>query len=269
MGVSEERSSDKIYLEPTKFKSGANGATTWVHFDVTRFSNIYNLDMFFKKNISELNGELFKEIILEMKKESLFSCSGLIKLSEKSPSKKLSEKIILSEQDIVDIMKVAETEVIKFKTEKYFYEQAAGVVDTILNRVKSGVWGTSVRSVVNAHRQFSKITGPQNLKPYGSVQKMPMSAVSSRIRIFINTYLIERSKGKKSIIGGHLNYANKYYSDEYNRKKWVNKFHDQAEKEGLIFGNGKAIHAHGTVEELKGFMPEPFEIILPENFKGF
>lgn len=38
MGASEERASDKIYLEPTKFKSGANGATTWVHFDVTRFS---------------------------------------------------------------------------------------------------------------------------------------------------------------------------------------------------------------------------------------
>lgn len=165
-------------------------------------------------------------------------------------------------------MKVTETEVIKFKTEKYFYEQAAGVVDTILNRVKSGVWGNSVRNVVNAHRQFSKITGPQNLKPYGSVQKMPISLVSTRVRNFVNFYLIDREAGRKSIIGGHLNYANKYYSDEYNRKKWVNNFHDQAEKDGLIFGNGKAIHAHGTVEELRKYIPKPFKIILPENFKG-
>lgn len=269
MGASEERSSDKIYLEPTKFKSGANGATTWIHFDVTKFSNIYREDIYFKRKLTELNGDLFKNIILKMKKESLLGCSGITNFTEKSSLDELTDKLVLSDQDIIDIIKVTETEVIKFKTEKYFYEQAAGVVDTILNRVKSGVWGTSVRSVVNAYRQFSKITGPKNLKPYGSVQKMPMSAVSLRIKSFVNAYLIERSKGKKSIIGGHLNYANKYYSDEYNREKWVNKFHDQAEKDGLIFGNGKAIHAHGTVEELKRYIPEPFKIILPENFKGF
>ncbi len=72
---------------------------------------------------------------------------------------------------------------------------------------------------MNAHRQFSKITGPQNINPYGSVEKIPMSVVSSGIKNFVNKYLTERAKGKKSIIGGHLNYANKYYSDEYNRKK--------------------------------------------------
>jgi hypothetical protein len=33
---------------------------------------------------------------------------------------------------------------------------------------------------------------------------------------------------------GHLNYANKYYSDEYNRKAWVNVFHDKAVRDGLI-----------------------------------
>ncbi|TCB50822.1 hypothetical protein [Acinetobacter terrestris] len=36
----------------------------------------------------------------------------------------------------------------------------------------------------------------------------------------------------------------------------------------LIFGNGKAIHAHGMVEELRKHLPEPFKIILLENFKG-
>lgn len=268
MKASEQRLENKIYLEPKKFNDGSRGATTWVHFDVTKFSSIYRENIYFKTSVSELNGELFKNIIIRMRKESVFGCSGIIKFSEKSPLEELINKLVLSEQDIIDIMKVTETEVIKFKTEKYFYEQAAGVVDTILNRVKSGVWGTSIRSVVNAHRQFSKITGPQNLNPYGSVEKMPMSAVSSGIKNFVNKYLIERAKGKKSIIGGHLNYANKYYSDEYNRKKWVNKFHDQAEKEGLIFGNGKAIHAHGTVEELRKYIPKPFKIILPEKIKG-
>jgi len=268
MGASEQRLENKIYLEPKKFNDGSKGATTWLHFDVTKFSKIYKEDIYFKTKVSELNGDLFKNIILRIKKESLFSCSGITEFTEKPYFEELIDKLMLSEQDITDIMKVTETEVIKFKTEKYFYEQAAGIVDTILNRVKSGVWGNSVRNVVNAHRQFSKITGPQNLKPYGSVQKMPISAVSTRVRNFVNVYLIERAAGKKSIIGGHLNYANKYYSDEYNRKKWVNKFHDQAAKDGLIFGNGKSIHAHGTVEELRKYIPKPFKIILPENFKG-
>lgn len=268
MGASEQRLENKIYLEPKKFKDGLEGATTWVHFDVTRFSKIYKEDIYFKIKVSELNGDLFKNIILKIKKEYLFGCSGITGFIEKPSFEESIDKLMLSEQDIIDIMKVTETEVIKFKTEKYFYEQAAGVVDTILNRVKSGVWGNSVRNVVNAHRQFSKITGPQNLKPYGSVQKMPISLISTRVRNFVNFYLIDREAGRKSIIGGHLNYANKYYSDEYNRKKWVNNFHDQAEKDGLIFGNGKAIHAHGTVEELRKYIPKPFKIILPENFKG-
>ena len=75
------------------------------------------------------------------------------------------------------------------------------------NRVKSGVWGDSIRSVVNADRQFSKITGPKSLDPYGSVEKMPISHVSTRIRNFVNSYLIERANGKLSIIGENLNYS--------------------------------------------------------------
>ena len=84
----------------------------------------------------------------------------------------------------------------------------------------------------------------------------------------MNNYLIERANGRPSIVGGHLNYANKYYSDDYNRKKWVNAFHDQGVRDGLIFGNGKAVHAHGTVAELKKSIPKPFKVKLPDNFKG-
>lgn len=209
-------------------------------------------------------GNLLKKI----GKESLFRCSGVIPQQKKSVPTDLVGELVLSNQDIIDIIKVTETEVIKFKNETNFTKQAAGVVDTILNRTKSGVWGASVRSVINAHRQFSKITGPKSLEPYGSIQNMPMSAVSSKIRNFVNNYLIERANGRQSIIGGHLNYANKYYSDEYNRRTWVNAFHDQAVRDGLIFGNGKAVHAHGTVAELRKSIPKPYKVILPENFKG-
>ena len=234
MGASEQRSTDKIYLEPKEFNDGSSGATTWVHFDVTKLSNIYRNDIFFKKTIEELNGNLFSNLLKKIGKESLFRCSGVIPQQKKSVPTDLVGELVLSNQDIIDIIKVTETEVIKFKNETNFTKQAAGVVDTILNRTKSGVWGASVRSVINAHRQFSKITGPKSLEPYGSIQNMPMSAVSSKIRNFVNNYLIERANGRQSIIGGHLNYANKYYSDEYNRRTWVNAFHDQAVRDGLI-----------------------------------
>ena len=268
MGASEQRSTDKIYLEPKEFNDGSSGATTWVHFDVTKLSNIYRNDIFFKKTIEELNGNLFSNLLKKIGKESLFRCSGVIPQQKKSVPTDLVGELVLSNQDIIDIIKVTETEVIKFKNETNFTKQAAGVVDTILNRTKSGVWGASVRSVINAHRQFSKITGPKSLEPYGSIQNMPMSAVSSKISNFVNNYLIERANGRQSIIGGHLNYANKYYSDEYNRRTWVNAFHDQAVRDGLIFGNGKAVHAHGTVAELRKSIPKPYKVILPDNFKG-
>lgn len=268
MKASEQRIENKIYLEPKKFNDGKDGALTWVHFDITKFSYEYFDDLYFKKTVGDLNGKLFAAIIANNNLDKLLSCGGLINKKQTKSAEDVNDIIILNHQDILDIIKVTETEVIKFKSEKFFSEQAAGVVDTILNRTKSGVWGNTVRDVVNAHRQFSKITGPKSLKPYGSVQNMPISDVSSRIRNFVNKYLIERANGKPSIVGGHLNYANKYYSDEYNKKKWVNAFHDKAIKDGLIFGNGKAIHAHGTVPELQASIPKPFKLKLPNNFQG-
>ncbi|MEB7640485.1 hypothetical protein [Acinetobacter pittii] len=48
---------------------------------------------------------------------------------------------------------------------------------------------------------------------------------------------------EKSIIGENLKYTNKYYSDEKNRKVWVDKFHNEAVKNGMILDTGKSIHA--------------------------
>ncbi|PPC04867.1 LysM peptidoglycan-binding domain-containing protein [Acinetobacter pittii] len=263
MGASEQRIRDKIYLEPKVFRSGEAGATSWVHFDITMFLDKYFNNNMFKIKVSDLNGIKLVDLAASSR---ILSCGGIVALPKSQNN--ITDELVLSNEDIIDIMKVTETEVIKFKTEKYFLEQAAGVVDTIMNRTKSGVWGNSVRKVVNADRQFSKITGPKSLDPYGSVENMPMSHVSRKVRNFVNSYLLERANGKKSIIGENLNYANKYYSDEKNRKAWVDKFHNEAVKNGMILGTGKAIHAHGTVRELRDKMPKPFKIVLPKDFKG-
>lgn len=263
MGASEQRIRDKIYLEPKVFRSGEAGATSWVHFDITMFLAKYFNNNMFKTKVSDLNGVKLVNLAASSR---ILSCGGIVALPKSQNN--ITDELVLSNEDIIDIMKVTETEVIKFKTEKYFLEQAAGVVDTIMNRTKSGVWGNSVRKVVNADRQFSKITGPKSLDPYGSVENMPISHVSRKVRNFVNSYLLERANGKKSIIGENLNYANKYYSDEKNRKAWVDKFHNEAVKNGMILGTGKAIHAHGTVRELRDKMPKPFKIVLPKDFKG-
>lgn len=173
---------------------------------------------------------------------------------------------ILSKQDIIDIIKVTSTEVPLLKNETAFSNLVAGVVDTILNRAKSKIWGKTVRDVVNAHRQFSKITGPSSLSPYGSVQKMPWEDISKRVKEKVIKHLEERSNSEKSIIGTNLHYANKYYSDEYNRKKWVDAFHDEAVKNKLVLGAGKAVHAHGTLKEFKSKKPKPFIVDLPNDF---
>ena len=63
-------------------------------------------------------------------------------------------------------------------------------------------------------------------------------------------------------------YANKYVSDDYNRRAWVNAFHDEAEKNNLIFGTGKSVHAHGTTADLMKYRPKEFRVLLPTNFES-
>ncbi|OCZ58459.1 cell wall hydrolase [Acinetobacter seifertii] len=181
----------------------------------------------------------------------------------------------LSKQDIEDLIKVTSTEVVGSLKGEAFTKQTQGVVDTILNRVASGKWGNSVRDVANARRQFSKITGPKSYKtkdgktiklnPYGSVQNMPNKDVNPRVRAEVLAYLEERSKGKSSIVGEHLNYANPYSSDKKNRKAWVDAFYAKAQKENMVFGSGKAVHGHGTTDDLIKFKPKPFKLSIRDN----
>jgi len=204
---------------------------------------------------------------------------GAVKGAVGSPGTSISgmkgSTLHLSKQDIEDLIKVTSTEVVGSLKGDAFAKQTQGVVDTILNRVASGKWGSSVRDVANARRQFSKITGPKsyktkdgktiNLNPYGSVQNMPNKDVNPRVRAEVLAYLEERSNGKSSIVGEHLNYANPYSSDKKNRKAWVDAFYAKSQKEGMVFGSGRAIHGHGTTNDLIKFKPKPFNISIRDN----
>lgn len=178
--------------------------------------------------------------------------------------------LYLSEQDIEDIIKVTDTEVVKFKNQQVFEAQTRGVVDTILNRVASGRWGKSVRGVVNAKSQFTKINGPKGYRtkdgrwidnnPYGAVQNMPSSHVNKRTRAAVLEHLKNRANGEKSSVADHLNYANPYVSDAKNRREWVDAMYADAKRNNRVFGTGTQVHGHGTTSGLQRYRPGNFSV---------
>lgn len=181
---------------------------------------------------------------------------------------KTGKALKLSEQDIVDIMKVASTEVVGSLKGKNFEMQAAGVIDTILNRTASGKYGKTLRDVVNQKNAFSDINSKQKTA-YGSVQKVPMSRVSKRLEKFVRKYLEDRANGKESSVGLNVSYANPYYLGKAsaNTKKWVAEVVEQAKVSGQTYGAGKAIHVHGTPSADKHKMPKPYFVSTPSTGK--
>lgn len=172
----------------------------------------------------------------------------------------------LSEQDVVDIMKVASTEVVPSLKGKAFENQAAGVIDTILNRVASGKYGEGVKGVVNQRWAFSDINTPRK-GAYGSVDKVPMSRVPKRMEAFVRGYLKKRASGQASSVGENISYANPYYLNEASQatKSWVSEVEKQAEISGQRYGSGKAVHVHGTPNADKHKMPKPFRVSLQDD----
>jgi LysM repeat protein len=159
----------------------------------------------------------------------------------------------LTQTDIDNIKKTLQTEWVQSAGAA----QAHGIIDTILNRVASGRWGTSVADVVNAPYQFSDINGPVAWRSgRNSVEDLSMARVSARVDSLVDSYLAERAGGRPSSVGSHLNYANPNYSDARNLG-WINAL------DGPVLGRGDAIHRHGTTPDLDRFRPEPFAIALP------
>lgn len=169
----------------------------------------------------------------------------------------------LTDQDVIDIMKVASTEVAPNLKNEDFEKQAAGVVDTILNRAASGKYGVGVRGVANQRWAFSDINSPRK-SAYGSVEKVPMSRVSTKMQDFVKSYLSKRAAGMPSIVGQNVSYANPNFLGEASEstKKWVAEVERQAKASGQVFGSGKSIHVHGTPSADRNKMPQPFNVTL-------
>jgi Cell Wall Hydrolase len=172
--------------------------------------------------------------------------------------------LILTKDDVSNLIKVASTEVVPSLKKKDLTAQTRAVIDTVLNRKMTALWGETVSSVANARSQFSAINS--SLKgAYGSVEKMPMSKINQEIAREVKSWLIERSSGAKSTVGGGLNYLNPYYSSAKSLRTWGREVIRQAELTGMVFGAGKAIHYHGTSPELTAVRPSEFLIVLSDG----
>jgi hypothetical protein len=161
--------------------------------------------------------------------------------------------ITLTDADVLNIKKTLQTEWVQ----RAGADQARGIIDTILNRLASGHFGSTISAVVNQRSQFSAINGqPAWDQDRTSVEQYPSSRVSRIVNDFVDNYLAQRANGAPSIVGANLNYANPFYSSPRNQG-WIRAL------DGPVLGTGRAIHRHGTAPENQRHRPGPYSIVLP------
>lgn len=156
----------------------------------------------------------------------------------------MAETQSLSQRDIDYISRVVDTEVPPSlaRTNPAEYERMVqAVVDTVTNRMASDQFPKSAVDVLNQDRQFSKISGPSSLNPYGSVQNAPKA--SQRAQDAVYDYVAARAQGAPRTAGGTVNYANPNYSSPRNLDSWINPMIEAGAK---AFGVGNSTHYHGN-----------------------
>lgn len=161
-----------------------------------------------------------------------------------------AKSITLTPKEITDLKKTLMTEWVPGQGDA----QGKGIIDTILNRKASGKWGDTVTDVVNARKQFSDINGPPGWKKgKRSVDDWSTSDPRyTRASRLVDSYLPERAAGAPSMVGDHLNYANREQSDAVNHR-WIDK----------LDGPKLGAHRHGTTTDLQKYRPGEYGINLP------
>jgi hypothetical protein len=183
--------------------------------------------------------------------------------AQKSINKTAEVQVALTQIDIINLQKIASTEVVPSLRGKAFESQVHGVVDTVLNRLVTGHWGGTISDVGNSRWQFSGINS--NLKhAYGVLEKMPKAHINKRVAAEVVKYLHDRAAGAPSSVGKHLNYLNPIYSSQKSLKEWGNDVVAQASKSGLVFGAGKARHYHGTAKGSSKLRVKNYAVVMPQ-----
>lgn len=151
--------------------------------------------------------------------------------------------VYLTQRDIDYISRVVATEVpasIARTDPEEYSRMVNAVVDTMVNRVASDSYPDTITGVANQSRQFSKITGPARLDPYGSVQEAPKA--SQAVQSAVAGRIADLAQGADSEIDGALSYANPNFSDASNLASWINPM---IEAGAVKLGIGDSVHFHG------------------------
>lgn len=158
-------------------------------------------------------------------------------------------EVQLTQRDIDYISRVVDTEVPPSlaRTNPAEYERMVqAVVDTVTNRVASEQFPNRTVDVLNQDRQFSKISGPSSLNPYGSVQNAPRA--SQRAQDAVYDYVAARAQGAPRTAGGAVNYANPNYSSARNLTSWIDPMIAAGAQ---AFGVGNSTHYHGNAPGMR------------------
>lgn len=154
----------------------------------------------------------------------------------------------LTQQEVDYIARVVDTEVpsyLAYSNPAEYERMVQGVVDTVTNRIDSERFPNTALGVLDQNRQFSKISGPERLSPYGSAKNAPKASPLAENAVY--DYVAARAAGAPPTVGGALNYANPNFSDKSNLSGWINPMIDRG---AVALGIGKNVHQHGTVPGL-------------------
>ena len=83
----------------------------------------------------------------------------------------------------------------------------------------------------------------------------------------VDAYLHQRASAAASSVGSNLNYLNPHYSSAKSVRQWGNDVVKQANRAGMVFGSGKAVHYHGTAKGMMSWRPHEFRVLLPTSFR--
>ncbi|TXH48033.1 MAG: hypothetical protein E6Q97_25710 [Desulfurellales bacterium] len=146
----------------------------------------------------------------------------------------------LTPQDFAALTRVAAAEAGGLRSDRDAGLQA--VVDTILNRVASPAFPSTVSSVVNQGAQ--RVNGSQFTpvaQAGGSWTQLPRAPAP--MEGGLAAYLTSRAAGAPNKVGDSVNYLNPHYSSRSSMRAWGN---DVVADNSGVFGAGRNIHYHGT-----------------------
>ncbi|WP_164747505.1 cell wall hydrolase [Mesorhizobium sp. M1A.F.Ca.IN.022.07.1.1] len=184
------------------------------------------------------------------------------------PGARDGNTLALTDKEILDLIKTTSTEVDASLPEAQRVLMSRAVADTILNRKACDCFGAStITDIVNQPWQFSAISS--NLPyAYGTVDKMPISAIKPLVRKDVEAWLADRANGTPAQEYG-LNFLNPYHSGASALSSWGWEVVRQAEANGHVYGDirRRSVHYHGTAPGHRGKESKPYTIVLPQGWK--